>query len=193
MVNEGAKILEERIAVRASDIDVIWVYGHGWPVYRGGPMFWADAVGLKPIRDRMLDFQRQHGDVWQPAPLLSRLAESMELLSIPWNLVLCAVLGMWLMAAPVVLEYAGAAAGSDQLVGALVVMFAVIGFGEPSRSARWANIPLGTWLLVAPWVLSGTTPASQWNDMAIGTAIILLSLRRGPVHERYGDWDRLII
>jgi 3-hydroxyacyl-CoA dehydrogenase len=49
MVNEGAKILEENIAQRASDIDVVWVYGYGWPVYRGGPMFWADTVGLSTI------------------------------------------------------------------------------------------------------------------------------------------------
>jgi 3-hydroxyacyl-CoA dehydrogenase len=51
MVNEGAKILEEGIAQRASDIDVVWVYGYGWPVYRGGPMFWADTVGLQSIVD----------------------------------------------------------------------------------------------------------------------------------------------
>jgi 3-hydroxyacyl-CoA dehydrogenase len=51
MVNEGAKILEEGIAQRASDIDVVWVYGYGWPVYRGGPMFWADSVGLQNIVD----------------------------------------------------------------------------------------------------------------------------------------------
>src|SRR5947208_7650142 len=49
IVNEGAKILEEGIAQRASDIDVVWVYGYGWPVYRGGPMFWADTVGLDNI------------------------------------------------------------------------------------------------------------------------------------------------
>jgi 3-hydroxyacyl-CoA dehydrogenase len=49
MVNEGAKILEEGIAQRASDIDVVWVYGYGWPVYRGGPMFWADTIGLDEI------------------------------------------------------------------------------------------------------------------------------------------------
>ncbi|MEK7384804.1 MAG: 3-hydroxyacyl-CoA dehydrogenase NAD-binding domain-containing protein, partial [candidate division NC10 bacterium] len=75
MVNEGAKILEEKIAIRASDIDVIWVYGYGWPVYRGGPMFWADQVGLKTIRERMLEFRRATGDeLWTPAPLLDRLA-----------------------------------------------------------------------------------------------------------------------
>jgi 3-hydroxyacyl-CoA dehydrogenase len=76
MVNEGAKILDEKIAIRASDIDVIWVYGYGWPVYRGGPMFWADQLGLKAVRDRMLQFQKATGDAfWTPAPLLNRLAD----------------------------------------------------------------------------------------------------------------------
>jgi 3-hydroxyacyl-CoA dehydrogenase len=74
MVNEGAKILQEKIAIRASDIDVIWVYGYGWPVYRGGPMFWADQVGLKTIRDRMQEWRKTQGDVWKPAELLDRLA-----------------------------------------------------------------------------------------------------------------------
>ena len=77
MVNEGAKILEEKIAIRASDIDVIWVYGYGWPIYRGGPMFWADSIGLKAVRDRMLAYKKQSGDdFWTPAPLLARLAEA---------------------------------------------------------------------------------------------------------------------
>jgi 3-hydroxyacyl-CoA dehydrogenase len=75
MVNEGAKILEEKIAIRPSDIDVVWVYGYGWPVYRGGPMFWADSIGLRTLRDRMLEFKKQTGDAfWTPAPLLDRLA-----------------------------------------------------------------------------------------------------------------------
>jgi 3-hydroxyacyl-CoA dehydrogenase len=75
MVNEGAKILDEKVAIRASDIDVIWVYGYGWPVYRGGPMFWADSIGLRALRDRLLEFKRQSGDAfWTPAPLLDRLA-----------------------------------------------------------------------------------------------------------------------
>jgi 3-hydroxyacyl-CoA dehydrogenase len=75
MVNEGAKILDEKIAIRASDIDVIWVYGYGWPVYRGGPMFWADSIGLRALRDRLLEFKKQSGDAfWTPAPLLDRLA-----------------------------------------------------------------------------------------------------------------------
>ncbi|HEV8675431.1 MAG TPA: 3-hydroxyacyl-CoA dehydrogenase NAD-binding domain-containing protein [Methylomirabilota bacterium] len=77
MVNEGAKILEEGIAIRASDIDVIWVYGYGWPVYRGGPMFWADHIGLRTIRDRLGEYGQRTGDrFWTPAPLLARLAEA---------------------------------------------------------------------------------------------------------------------
>jgi 3-hydroxyacyl-CoA dehydrogenase len=76
MVNEGAKILEEGLAIRPSDIDVIWVYGYGWPVYRGGPMFWADQIGLEVIRDRLLEFGKRTGDdFWRPAPRLSRLAD----------------------------------------------------------------------------------------------------------------------
>jgi 3-hydroxyacyl-CoA dehydrogenase len=51
MINEGAKILEEGKAQRASDIDIVWINGYGWPVYRGGPMFWADTVGLDTIVD----------------------------------------------------------------------------------------------------------------------------------------------
>jgi 3-hydroxyacyl-CoA dehydrogenase len=77
MVNEAAKILDEKIAIRASDIDVIWVYGYGWPVYRGGPMFWADSLGLRAIRDRMLEFKKASGeDFWTPAAFLNRLADA---------------------------------------------------------------------------------------------------------------------
>ncbi|WP_373085668.1 3-hydroxyacyl-CoA dehydrogenase NAD-binding domain-containing protein [Sneathiella sp.] len=75
MINEAAKILEEGIATRASDIDVIWVYGYGWPVYRGGPMRYADHIGLKNIYDDMLKFKAEHGDNWTPAPLLEKLAK----------------------------------------------------------------------------------------------------------------------
>jgi len=75
MVNEGAKILEEGIAIRSSDIDVVWVNGYGWPVYRGGPMFWADSIGLDKIVARMDEFQQKHGDFWKPATLLRKLAD----------------------------------------------------------------------------------------------------------------------
>ncbi|WP_025033922.1 3-hydroxyacyl-CoA dehydrogenase NAD-binding domain-containing protein [Bradyrhizobium sp. DOA9] len=75
MINEGAKILEEGIAARPSDIDVVWLYGYGWPIYRGGPMFWADSVGLKHIADRLAFYARETNDPsLEPAPLLKKLA-----------------------------------------------------------------------------------------------------------------------
>ena len=78
LVNEGARILEEGIAIRASDIDIIWIYGYGFPAFRGGPMFWADSIGLSEIVDDLKELQKQYGDVWKPAPLLEKLAESKE-------------------------------------------------------------------------------------------------------------------
>ncbi|WP_298256458.1 3-hydroxyacyl-CoA dehydrogenase NAD-binding domain-containing protein [Bradyrhizobium sp.] len=75
MINEGARILEEKIAARPGDIDVIWLYGYGWPVYRGGPMFYADQVGLKRIADRLSYYAKETNDPsLEPAPLLKRLA-----------------------------------------------------------------------------------------------------------------------
>ena len=75
MINEGARILEEGIALRPGDIDVIYVYGYGWPVWRGGPMFYADQIGLPYIRDRLAEFAKATGNKsLEPAPLLVRLA-----------------------------------------------------------------------------------------------------------------------
>jgi 3-hydroxyacyl-CoA dehydrogenase len=74
MINEGAKILEEGKAIRASDIDVVWVNGYGWPVYRGGPMWYGDLVGLDKVLARMREWQSQMGDVFKPSALLEKLA-----------------------------------------------------------------------------------------------------------------------
>jgi 3-hydroxyacyl-CoA dehydrogenase len=75
LVNEGARILEEGYALRAVDIDIIYLTGYGFPAYRGGPMWYADTVGLKKVYERISEFHRQHGELWAPAPLLKRLAE----------------------------------------------------------------------------------------------------------------------
>ena len=74
LVNEGAEILEEGIALRASDIDVVYVHGYGFPRYRGGPMFYADMVGLDKVLESVKRFHAAHGEYWKPAPLLERLA-----------------------------------------------------------------------------------------------------------------------
>jgi len=74
LVNEGARILEEGIALRAGDIDIIYVSGYGFPSYRGGPMWYADTVGLKNVYEQLCDFHRRFGELWEPAPLLKRMA-----------------------------------------------------------------------------------------------------------------------
>ena len=75
MVNEGAKILEEGMALRASDIDVIYSNGYGFPRYRAGPMLYADMVGLDKVYDAVCRYHEQYGEIWEPAPLLKQLAE----------------------------------------------------------------------------------------------------------------------
>lgn len=74
MINEGARILEEGIALRASDIDVVWINGYGWPAYRGGPMHYADTIGLNVVVDTLRDLEARLGSNFAPAHLLSRLA-----------------------------------------------------------------------------------------------------------------------
>jgi 3-hydroxyacyl-CoA dehydrogenase len=75
MVNEGARILEEGIAARPGDIDIIWLNGYNWPAWRGGPMHWADSVGLAAIVKRLEAQAAETGDVTlEPAPLLRKLA-----------------------------------------------------------------------------------------------------------------------
>ena len=76
MITEGAKILEEGMSFRPSDIDVVWVNGYGWPLYRGGPMYHADSIGLDKVAARLKEFQKQdNDDFWQPAPLIEKLVD----------------------------------------------------------------------------------------------------------------------
>jgi 3-hydroxyacyl-CoA dehydrogenase len=75
LVNEGARILDDGYALRAVDIDIIYLNGYGFPAYRGGPMWHADTVGLKTVYERIREFEKQHGEIWAPAPLLKQLAE----------------------------------------------------------------------------------------------------------------------
>ncbi len=75
LINEGAKILDEGIALRAVDIDIVYLNGYGYPAWRGGPMWYADTVGLKKVYDAVCRFHEEHGELWTPAPLLKQLAE----------------------------------------------------------------------------------------------------------------------
>jgi 3-hydroxyacyl-CoA dehydrogenase len=82
LINEGIRILEEGVASRASDVDVVWCAGYGFPRYRGGPLFYADTIGLKTVHDGILKYRDQFGPMhWEPAPLLARLAAEGRTLS----------------------------------------------------------------------------------------------------------------
>ena len=76
LINEGAKILEEGIAYRPGDIDVIWSFGYGFPRFRGGPMYIADQIGSKALLAKIRGLQERHGDYWKPASLLEELAKN---------------------------------------------------------------------------------------------------------------------
>jgi hypothetical protein len=126
------------------------------------------------------------------APLARTLPATAWGLSVPWTLGASAVIGVWLMFAPSVFGTVGAAADSTHLVGALVVTVAVIAWAEVLRAARFLNVLLGCWIVLAPWVLAGAPRLVRWHDLLVGALLVLLSFRRGPVQETYGSWQRLI-
>jgi 3-hydroxyacyl-CoA dehydrogenase len=76
LINEAAKILEDGVAYRASDIDVIWTTGYGFPRFRGGPLFYADTVGVKKVYEEVVRLHKAHGHYWKPAALLEQLAKT---------------------------------------------------------------------------------------------------------------------
>ena len=110
----------------------------------------------------------------------------------PLTLILSAGLGVWLMFAPSVFRITGPGADSSHLAGALVVTFALIALAEVARAARFANILIGAWIVISPWVMSGGGITAKWSGVAAGIAVILLSLPRGRILQRYGGWERFI-
>jgi uncharacterized membrane protein len=112
--------------------------------------------------------------------------------ALPWNLLASVAVGLWLMTSPAVFGTVDRAADSDNIVGALIVTVAIIALADVGRAARFVNIAFGAWIVAAPWLLGGGTTHAAWNDVAAGVALILLSLPRGPVKERYGTWQRFI-
>lgn len=126
------------------------------------------------------------------APLHNRAAAMVWGVNVPWNLALSSVAGVWLMFAPSFLRSTAKAADSDHLVGALVATFAVMAMAEVGRPLRFVNVLFGVWLLVAPFALAGANTLTTINDVVAGLALIALALRRGPVRDKYGRWDRYI-
>lgn len=109
-----------------------------------------------------------------------------------WTLLLSIAFGVWLMFAPSIFGTSVRAADSDHLVGALIVTFAAIAIAEVGRATRFINVLFGAWLVVTPFLLSGFTTTAMINGIAVGVALVVLSLPRGKIRGRYGTWGNYI-
>ena len=112
--------------------------------------------------------------------------------TVPWNLFAAIGVGLWLMLAPYVVGSSGRAAHSDHLIGALIVTMTMVALADVSRAARVVNLLLGAWVMLAPWLLEGATAGAVWSGAIAGALVIILSVRRGRIRERYGEFERFI-
>ena len=131
-------------------------------------------------------------------PEKDRMREMFWGITIPWNLVVVAGLGVWLMAAPAVFQTQGLAADTNYMLGAVVWVMAVIALAEVVRAARFVNILAAIALMVLPWLLidggsGGMVILSGLNNLVVGAVIIVLSIPLGKIKNTYGSWNRLII
>ncbi|AKC88394.1 vitamin K epoxide reductase family protein [Pseudoxanthomonas suwonensis] len=110
----------------------------------------------------------------------------------PWTLLACIAIGLWLMLTRLSVGAEGAMANADHLIGSLVITVAVIALAEVARPVRLLNIGFGVALLIVPFVYDAPAP-SLWSSLVCGAALIVLSLPRGPIRQRYGDWNRLLV
>lgn len=156
---------------------------------REGQPFWRTLwVGgtVKAWEDRPQTVHRPERSIAR------QLMEAVELSNVPWNMLVSAGIGVWLMFAPAAFGFSGRLADSDHLVGALVVTFSVIAFGEIIRPIRFMNALFGAWLIAAPWIFEASE-AARWSDMACGAALIALSIRRGSITEKFAGWNRYLV
>lgn len=146
--------------------------------------FWLGA----DLPDDTATWQPVRPETWRPEGMLWGLTSS-------WSLWLSAAIGVWLMSAPAAfgIGIQEAAADSDHLVGALIIVISIISLAEVARPARFLNAPLGLWLIAAPWFLEGATAGSRWNSALMGLAVALLSLPLGRLRDHYGTFDKIVL
>ncbi len=113
--------------------------------------------------------------------------------SLPWYLIGAMALGFWLMLSPTVFGTGGLLADSSHLVGALVVSFTVIATAEPARALRFVNVPLGAWVVAAPWLLGAPSTLAMLNGVVAGVALVALNVPTGTIRDQYGFWQEYIV
>jgi hypothetical protein len=146
-------------------------------------VFWLGA----DLPDEIAVWQPTRPQTWTPRGMLWGLTAT-------WSLWLSMAIGVWLMFSPAVfgVTIEQPAADSDHLVGALIIVCAVIALAEVARPVRLLNVPLGAWLIAAPWFLAGATDLSRWNSAAAGLAVLSLSLPLGKLRDHYGSFDPVL-
>ena len=123
-----------------------------------------------------------------------KIAQATRGVTYPWTLLLSSAIGVWLTFTRVSLDSSGAMANSDHLIGALVVTFSIMSLSEVARAVRFVIVPLGAWLIAAPWLLDGiATPLAIWNGVISGAILIALAVPRGRIKNSYAGWERYIV
>jgi hypothetical protein len=113
--------------------------------------------------------------------------------NLPWSLVFSAAIGVWLMCTRLIFATQGAQANSDHLIGALVITVAITALAESARPARFVNMMLAVPLMAAPWMLDGGSLVADWAGVMAGVLLVLASIPRGKIENRYGSWSRYLV
>lgn len=157
----------------------------------GRPLWRTFWLGGSLERDRFT--ARPRASTTREPSVAAKIFAALDLNNVPLTLICSAGLGVWLMASPALFGIDDYAADNHYLSGALVVTWAVIGFGEIVRPVRLINVPLGAWVAVAAWLLPGATALSAWTDLLVGALIVALSVPRGRIDERFAGWNRYLV
>jgi Vitamin K epoxide reductase family/SPW repeat len=120
-------------------------------------------------------------------PFSKMFFEMVKGVTVPWNLLLSALIGAWLMFSQSLIQVVGSAADSNHILGALIVTISIIVMAEVIRRWRFLNVLFGAWMIGSPWLLSGFSEKGKWMNVALGIILILLSIRKGKIRESYGS------
>ena len=160
--------------------------------HREGKPFWRTFFKGDTVEDeKPQDKERRENPEFTAG--LSKTAPAMVWgMSLPWNLVLSTIVGIWLMASPDVFGTTGHAADSSHLVGALIVVWSVIVTAEVARAGRFLNLLFGVWIVIAPFVLMGAGTTATVNSIICGLLVAAFCFPRGAIREGYGNWNPYI-
>jgi hypothetical protein len=156
--------------------------------HRSGKPFWRTFL----MGDAMPGGRTDDMDDLRSLP--AAISDTMRGMTVPWTLVASAAIGLMLMFTRVLFGTVPPMANSDHLIGALIFTVAAIATAEVARPIRFINALFGAWLIVAPWLLAGSSTIASWTGAAAGLALIALSLPRGKRSEQhYAGWDRYVV